>query len=365
MSQKMKEKLSIKEFGPIEFVELNLSKVNVFIGDQGTGKSTVAKLLTAIKNHFNMDLFSIESNVKDRETKVFVEHLKLLGIQGYLSMDTQIIFSCKDYEFGYINNEAHVTIHSGKARFTNLNYDFTYIPSDRNLVVTLSDSLYALMETGTSLPRLFLRFGNKFQKARIDKKTFDYESILGVSYKHNETGDFITLPNGKVVPIEQSSSGIQSAITLLAVFDYVVRTKLLDNLIVLEELELNCFPQTQFELVKYIFSKNHKKDLNGYWILKNDLFITTHSPYILTSLNNLMYAYQVGQNHEHEVEKILSKEVWINPADVSVYMMLRNGTCESILDKDGLIKAEKIDSVSVELNKEFNAIMDIELSIER
>ena len=46
-------------------------------------------------------------------------------------------------------------------------------------------------------------------------------------------------------------------------------------------------------------------------------------------------------------------------------MMLPNGECESIIDKEGLIKTEKLDSVSVVLNKEFNEIFDIELAIKK
>ena len=42
----MKEKLIIKNFGPIKSVDLDLGKITVLIGDQATGKSTVAKVLS-------------------------------------------------------------------------------------------------------------------------------------------------------------------------------------------------------------------------------------------------------------------------------------------------------------------------------
>ena len=44
----MPEKLIIQNFGPIKHVELDLKKVNVLIGDQGTGKSTIAKVLAIL-----------------------------------------------------------------------------------------------------------------------------------------------------------------------------------------------------------------------------------------------------------------------------------------------------------------------------
>ncbi|HEX8677413.1 MAG TPA: AAA family ATPase, partial [Segetibacter sp.] len=47
----MKEKLVIKNFGPIENVELELRRFNVLIGENSTGKSTVAKVLVSIYSY--------------------------------------------------------------------------------------------------------------------------------------------------------------------------------------------------------------------------------------------------------------------------------------------------------------------------
>jgi len=44
-------------------------------------------------------------------------------------------------------------------------------------------------------------------------------------------------------------------------------------------------------------------------------------------------------------------------------MLHPNGKCENIIDSEGLIRAEKIDSVSSMLNKDFNSLMDIELKV--
>jgi predicted ATP-dependent endonuclease of OLD family len=39
------ERLIVKNFGPIKHIDIEIKDVNVFIGDNSTGKSTVAKLL--------------------------------------------------------------------------------------------------------------------------------------------------------------------------------------------------------------------------------------------------------------------------------------------------------------------------------
>ena len=125
---------------------------------------------------------------------------------------------------------------------------------------------------------------------------------------------------------------------------------------------MNLFPATQNKLMQYLVDKTINYG--------NNMLLTTHSPYILTSLNNLMYAYQIGQLHKEKVNKVIEEKYWINSKEVSAYLLKYDGVQkgviqENILDKEGLIKAEKIDGVSAILNSDFNAIMDIELNIEK
>lgn len=100
-----------------------------------------------------------------------------------------------------------------------------------------------------------------------------------------------------------------------------------------------------------------------YNVRNRNLTLTTHSPYVLTSINNMMYAFKVGQLNREEADKIIDHRYWINPNDVSVYMMLANGECEDIFDRDeGLIKAEKIDGVTNVLNEQFGSLLNLEFA---
>ena len=47
----MEEKLVIKNFGPVESLEIDDLTFTIFIGSQGSGKSTVAKVLTICRDH--------------------------------------------------------------------------------------------------------------------------------------------------------------------------------------------------------------------------------------------------------------------------------------------------------------------------
>jgi len=372
----VKEKLVIKNFGPIKSVELELGRFNVLIGEQGTGKSTVAKLLTGLRSTFFIDLFNVtDDETINRETQLFFEHLKLVEIQNYFYDNTEIQYLCELYSLELKNKMVIIKKRREPLLEESLYNNLNYIPAERILVTTLANSLFALIETGTSLPKLFLRFGDKFQKARKEQTSFDYTNILGIKYIYKDNKDIIILPSGKEIPTQDASSGIQGSVSLLTVFNSITghgrikhshfqNSDKLVGYLIIEEPELSCFPETQHKLLKHISKEIAIKEDFGKVYYKYRLLITTHSPYILTSLNNMMYAYKIGQLYNDEADKIIEKKYWINPDDVSVYMMLPNGECEDIFDREeGMIKAEKIDEVSRKLNSQFDLLQDIELGI--
>lgn len=113
----------------------------------------------------------------------------------------------------------------------------------------------------------------------------------------------------------------------------------------MEEPEQNLFPLTQVELV-YELLKNTA--------LHNDnLFIATHSPYILYALNNCMLGYKVKDKIPADVSELRDNESsWVNPKDVAVWE-IHDGEFSSMVDKknmtlqdaDGLIRGNYFDRV--------------------
>jgi hypothetical protein len=382
----MSEILHIKKFGPIEDVKLEFKKVNILIGDQGTGKSTIVKLISAIKSNFFKDIFDVPDDAEDRPTKVFLKHLENFGIEKLVKIDSEISFVSNDFAFKFSNKKV-ILIKVPEYLFAlSLGFNINYIPAERIMIPSLTDALFGLMQEKVLLPKLFLRFGIKFQSSRREQPDFFYREILQVDYSHINGLDYVVLKDGNKIFLTDASSGMQGAIPLLVVLDSVYSQNYLsrdfDNkvylnknlfMLILEEPELNLFPETQRKLLGYIIAGNFIEEKSGTSIknnidnrlYKNNLYITTHSPYILTSLNNLMYAYEVGQKHSEEVNKIIEKKYWLNPEDVSAYMLLPNGTCENILDKDEegsvLIDAGKIDEISRQLNSDFDKLIDLEM----
>ncbi len=248
----------------------------------------------------------------------------------------------------------------------NLGYNFNYIPAERELITIIADSLFGLTELRTPIPRLLLRFGNKFNDAKLKQTSFDYTNIIDVKYSYINNRSFITLPSGKQLNLEEASTGIQNLITLLVVFDNIISDKKnisnsdIKNYLAIEEPELNLFPETQYKLVSYLSERIAHRKMNNKMDYSNQLLITTHSPYILTSLNNLLYAYKVGQEHEAEVDAIIEKKYWLNPDDVSAYRLFPDGTAKNIMDIDlQQIDAGEIDEVSRTLNSDWDKISNI------
>ena len=91
------------------------------------------------------------------------------------------------------------------------------------------------------------------------------------------------------------------------------------------------------------------------------MVLTTHSPYILTALNNYIYAYQVGQKNPTEVSALIPKHLWIDPKRVSAYFV-ENGTARSIMDEElQHICAEEIDQASTLTNELYDKLLEIKI----
>ena len=124
---------------------------------------------------------------------------------------------------------------------------------------------------------------------------------------------------------------------------------------ILEEPEQNLYPSTQVELLKDIF-----KACNG--IHLSTALITTHSPYTLTFINNLIYAARIGELHPDSVNRIIPSDLWLQADVVSAYRV-SNGTVTEIMDEEiHEIKAELIDEVSQAINKQYEMLADIEFA---
>jgi predicted ATP-dependent endonuclease of OLD family len=402
----MKEKLIIKNFGPIRHVELELGRFNVLIGEQATGKSTVAKLLAVCR------YFSYIVNWKDTSISTdFYNGLAAWGLEEAITAESSIYYQNTDYKFEArsYSEKLNLTYGDGTEVETSYYRFFTdlfpisdrfkklldelnkikpvitsesiYNPEDQSLFWSIpssflhndvawvmSNPFYLPAERGlqsifslgkSSIQNLSDSLFNQF--ARIDQVTrlFKNETAidpLNIIYKNIEGQGYIKKTNeSNFFSLFNAATGYQSAIPVVLLTKYYSDLKKKVKTFIIEEPELNLFPSAQQKLMQYLVSNvvNHN----------HSMLLTTHSPYVLTSLNNMIYAHKVGQVNAEGTKGIVPGKYWLNLDEVSVYMMLPDGTCEDIIDKEeGLIKADKIDAISGVLNKEFDALLNLEFA---
>lgn len=176
------------------------------------------------------------------------------------------------------------------------------------------------------------------------------QTILRGEYRRENDEERIYFSSDQFVNLGQASSGQQESLWILM----LMFIRILDKskiFMVIEEPEAHLFPEAQKEMVELIALCCNAQP-------ENKALITTHSPYILTALNNLLYAYEIGKNDPQGTEKVINKPFWLDPARVAAYYV-ENGRLESIMS-DGLIQAERIDEISNKINNQLDQLYDLQ-----
>jgi hypothetical protein len=364
----------------------------VLIGPQGSGKSTLAKLIAIFgdKNAFKYSAFGGGSHFSSFGINDFYENENTLlnfqneyysieygkGVPGFrlnqsLDKSTKEIMqmafdssgmSFNDYMFfikqiplGQSSNIKTTEERNMPSIIDSLILPSAhYIPAERFLISVISGATWGLMSNNIALPKYVIDFGSQFELARINNSELliDY---LDIQYKYDGGIDKVVLNDKKEIKLSVSASGFQSIIPLKLVIENTFKNGLTNFII--EEPELNLFPVTQKHLIKYLAEKCTQND--------NNLMVTTHSPYVLSSLNLLVFAYQTAQKRPElieEIKAIVPQESWINPSDFAAYYVDK-GTVRSIINpKTGLISENELDEVSDMIGDEFDALKRIYLS---
>ena len=174
--------------------------------------------------------------------------------------------------------------------------------------------------------------------------------VLRGSYRADDSGDRIMLENGKYVKINFASSGQQEAVWILnLLFYYLIQGR--PSMFIIEEPESHLFPQTQkaiVELIALVANQGHS------------MLVTTHSPYVLGTLNNLLYA---GLFEGHEKQKqaagIIPDLLWLDHRDFNAWFV-RDGRLEDCMDGEiHLIQNEKIDEISDVINQDYDRLFEL------
>lgn len=345
----MKATLVIKKFGPIEDLNIVIRKFNILIGPHASGKSTISKVL-AIIHAFDFNIYSVAEEKRIQE--ILQKYLVYYRVENFLQKDTYWFFEDEIFSFELSKGQIKI-VHKKRLEDTAGKTESYYFPAERIALPMISESLFELTLAQSTLPGYFLQFGKDFTVARKRQRVFNLP-ILEVEFQHDKGENRVFFRNNQSLLLEETSSAIQANLPLLVILQYPVNV---GSLFVVEELELHGFPLLQKKLLYYIVERmKHPKLENAY------VMLPTHSPYILSAANNLLFAAKVGrlnQDTRVKVNDIVPQTSWIESEDFSAYY-IADGQAISIIDNNtGLIDENQLDSVSDYLADEFDALMDL------
>lgn len=449
------QKIIIKNFGPIKDAEIVITPLLVLVGEQATGKSTIAKLIYFFKslsndflsryyaseelkiNFANDVIFAIREKFFDFFGSTF--HLKNFEITYYynenrcitlslnankklfpvlsdnffekelrsklreckkelLEIREKIEFEEKSIQKMVLETKQLLLTHEMSdlvnTVFCNTHNDSSYIIAGRNATIGYSNFFESMLTANlqkrleeskafetkeqTIEETLMLDFLQRVSKMRqFLNKSGDFEGVImnvpdnnkqkreKLSIAHSlinkiirgkyasGSDEKIMLNNGKFVYLKNASSGQQESIRILQ--DAFIAIHSDNNVLrIIEEPEAHIFPEAQMYLLQLLAMLLNNKE-------HNQMIITTHSPYVLSVINNLMYAYKVGLLNAEKVGKIIKKDSWLAPEKVNAYMLTSAKGAERIIDDElCMIKAERIDEVSEKLNSDYDKLLNIE-----
>lgn len=340
--------LVIRNFGPLQNVDIELGLVNLIIGLQSSGKTCVLRT-ACFCSWVEKRIMLLQSADYFADGSMFIDSfLGYYRMENYLKDDTVIEYSSSFVHFSFDNsktsNKFICKFQSGSWRYCRAKV--SYIPSDRN-VVSLFKDYKQLPNAGSHLQD----FMTEWDKARRQQASASDILGLGVNYSFdiNKKMDLVTLKDGKILELSETSSGMQSMLPLFVYTDYLTKGVFKDkqanltdiSLVTIEEIKHTfesiynrCLEtrdgERKFEASfvlngkqqKYLFSNSKERDkFNRYvvrllqndhseifleepennlfpptqcqfvnWILErmstktrhNFLFVTTHSPYVLS-----------------------------------------------------------------------------------
>ncbi len=353
-------RIEIHNFGPIKEANITVNKVTVFIGNQGSGKSTAAKLISTFA-WIEKSLFQYGLPFKNHTHQfkaALKKHLEYHRIDNYLKETTKIAYWGEMYNFAYKNGKIQVNKVDGE----NLLPKITYFPAERNFVASIKKSKKS---NGFQLwSQALQEFKEIFQEAKTnlkDRKTIKLP-IKGTSIEYNQVNDILYVKgDGYKIPLSDSASGFQSVVPMYVVAEYlskiteteqqmddsereqfieqsslilknprytqeqknILLSRLADGINIqsvfniIEEPEQNLFPTSQRSMLFALLQFNNVAE-------HNSLIITTHSPYIVGNMTLAMKAAELyGKTSNNEDKKKIAKIVpetsSINAADVIIY----------------------------------------------
>lgn len=404
-------KIRIKNFGPIKegYLEndgwLDVKKVTVFIGNQGSGKSTVAKLISCF---MWVEKALIRGDLKETiSDQVFIELIEFHRLENYLEPITEIEYKGATYHLKLVgsSNTTKKTIEAIRLNNKAVKLPkIMYVPAERNFLSSIEN----INKVSNLIVGSLQNYSVEFRNAQLAHKGKAIELPINntkVIYDPNDDENYLEF-EGKRLKLSHASSGFHSIVPLYWVMQYLVdfvkqdEKKLLQSLSpdqtvrrnnelkelnsrllteeilrarekeinekyvckylvsIVEEPEQNLFPSSQRLLLNSLLAYN-----NG----NNMLVMTTHSPYLINYLSLAVKADEIKEKVKTDELKsrlsdIVPLNATINPNDLVIYELDEmNGSIKKLGDFEGIPSDRNFlnDSLAAS-NLLFDSLLEIE-----
>ena len=410
-------RLYLHNFGPIKEAKLNLRRFNFFTGPQSMGKSCILK--TACHCAWTEKKLMLGLTPENWSAGDFLKPmLKFHRMWGYQQDDTRIEYETSNLSFA-LDLKKNTFEVKKKQKWSFRRSKISYIPAERNLVSSLKWNKVTFDEDNISS---FVSDWDTARKSLKEQELDILELGFSYSYDENSNADYVRISTELSLPIESVSSGLQSLIPLALYLKYLTEDvfkdtsntlaqrfinkelrhqiyksiakkndyehtlgnnqvlrdiggeqfpfatqkqaeqmeKIYNNFtlyqqsdVYMEEPEAHLYPQTQVELVRAL-ARSIKR--NRY----SSLSIATHSPYIMSAMNNLLQAGLLQKERNlpvSHVEKIVGERAILYASEVAAYEVMDGFVRDMIDPETGLMVADAMDSASIVVEQEFSKLL--------
>ena len=407
-------KIRIKNFGPIKegFDSpdgfMDIKKVTVFIGDQGSGKSTVAKLIsTLLWMEKAVNRGEISPNVINFHR--FQDICMYQGIKNYILPQMEVEYIGDAYRINIKYMEPPIICESISNNY--IVPKIIYVSAERNFLSTIKSAFDV-----TGMPDHLTDFAEELKRAQIEIAGNKVELPIGhYSYEYDEYKDVSEISGpGFQINLLEASSGLQSIVPLYLVSSNLsfsiagsddnndvnlspnqrIRrngeiTKItLDSTLsdadkkilvskayakyhnkcfinIVEEPEQNLYPASQRKILESLFRFNNLSE-------GNKLIMTTHSPYLINFLSIAIQGdYLQKKLNEtkrddliERLKEIVPIESCIDREDVVIFELDENGYIRQLPAYEGIPSDKNYLNQSLaECNQLFDSLLEIEQEI--
>lgn len=244
--------LSIKNVGPIKEIDIELNSINIFIGPQSSGKSTLAKIVSFCQwLEKDCCLHQTVSHIDDTYVKKHLFDYFNMSSCYENNRNAMFHYVGNGIEISYLDNINEVKKTSGfKAMQVSKNL---YLPSERNVLAI--PGIFT-----TRMPNNYLLdFIDDWQIIRTKYPSASELQLLNLKESYffdNKTNtDMLRLENGDPIRLSEGSSGLQSVTPLYVFINHIT------DWVYLHEEDKSAYARRKYReaaITRYLLNQSEK-----------------------------------------------------------------------------------------------------------